>query len=98
MNLLIQMKKMKSLKLIYKILSFIKKLLTQLEYKYSIKYKNVIKNKDFIFQIFIYYKLNEEKVIEINEKRGDKKSKIVNDQIIIKKLNQIKSKYLIIYF
>ena len=83
MNLLIQMKKMKSLKLIYKILSFIKKLLTQLEYKYSIKYKNVIKNKDFIFQIFIYYKLNEEKVIEINEKRGDKKSKIVNDQIII---------------
>ena len=73
MNLLIQMKKMKSLKLIYKILSFIKKLLTQLEYKYSIKYKNVIKNKDFIFQIFIYYKLNEEKVIEINEKRGDKK-------------------------
>ena len=91
MNLLIQMKKMKSLKLIYKILSFIKKLLTQLEYKYSIKYKNVIKNKDFIFQIFIYYKLNEEKVIEINEKRGDKKSKIVNDQIIIKKLNQIKS-------
>ena len=98
MNLLIQMKKMKSLKLIYKILSFIKKLLTQLEYKYSIKYKNVIKNKDFIFKIFIYYKLNEEKVIEINEKRGDKKSKIVNDQIIIKKLNQIKSKYLIIYF
>lgn len=98
MNLLIQMKKMKSLKLIYKILSFIKKLLTQLEYKYSIKYKNVIKNKDFIFQIFIYYKLNEEKVIEINEKRGDKKSKIVNDQIIIKKLNQIRSKYLIIYF
>ena len=54
MNLLIQMKKMKSLKLIYKILSFIKKLLTQLEYKYSIKYKNVIKNKDFIFQIFIF--------------------------------------------
>ena len=91
MNLLIQMKKMKSLKLIYKILSFIKKLLTQLEYKYSIKYKNVIKNKDFIFQIFIYYKLNEEKVIEINEKRGDKKSKIVNEQIIIKKLNKIKN-------
>ena len=78
----------------YKNLSLITKLLNDLKYKFNIECtKNYKKYCFYISNILFIVKLNKDnlKVVEINEKNGDKKTKIVSEKMISKKLNHIKS-------
>ena len=78
----------------YKNLSLITKLLNDLKYKFNIECtKNYKKYCFYISNILFIVKLNKDnlKVVEINEKNGDKKTKIVSEKMIFKKLNNIKS-------
>ncbi len=78
----------------YKNLSLITKLLNDSKYKFNIECtKNYKKYCFYISNILFIVKLNKDnlKVVEINEKNGDKKTKIVSEKMISKKLNHIKS-------
>ena len=78
----------------YKTLLLIKKLLKELNYTFTIECTKLYKKICFyISNILFIIKLNKDnsKVVEINEKKGDKKTKIVDEQIITKELNHIKS-------
>ena len=78
----------------YKTLLLIKKLLKELNYTFKIECTKLYKKFCFyISNILFIIKLNKDnsKVVEINEKKGDKKTKIVDEQIITKELNHIKS-------
>ncbi len=78
----------------YKNLSLITKLLNDSKYKFNIECtKNYKKYCFYISNILFIVKLNKDnlKVVEINEKNGDKKTKIVSEKMIFKKLNHIKS-------